>query len=253
MRTGCARGGRKRFAQWAAQLALKQEFAAVHICGDWLTLRNEDTPTLYFANHSSAWDLSIVAHATTRLLRQDPFVMTDESSMWPLAHWSGAFSVDSSDPFETARSMRYVRDLLSQPKTAVWIFPQGGIYMDSQRPLGFKAGIEHILRQGGGARAVAVACRYMFCSRLRPEVFINFGTPIPLGGQRYLKRAESDQMVVQLLDDLALRLMGQRKGDFHTILLGHRRILDAAQQHQSNVALHSWGLRGQVSTINRNE
>ena len=222
MRKACKRGIRKHLSLKVMRRILRGQFAGVHVrSGNLTTTESDNGSTLYFANHVSAWDGALAKFLTYYWLGQDPFVMTAEP-MFPLAEWTGAFSVNPFDSFEVAKSIRYATELLrSVPDCGLWIFPQGIATPYDQRPLGFKPGIGLLVRQIKAQVLVPVIFHYTFGSNSYPEVFVNFGQPCTI-----VANSNTDGLIADLerrttndLDQLNSDLHNGRLEEFETIIL----------------------------------
>ena len=121
---------------------------------------SEPGGTLFLANHSCWWDLFFV-HYWNEAIPVDGYGMMEHFNMlrFGLFRRIGAFSVDRTDPVavRTGRSTM-PRSLLNQPRSGVWIFPQGKIEGNDARPLDVpERHPGRIVRRVGRVRVVPVA------------------------------------------------------------------------------------------------
>lgn len=144
---------------------------------DSLRNRDENTPLVLYANHSSFWD-GLLLFEISRAAKLDFYVMMEEKQLrnLPLFRLLGAFSVVRENPRQAVQSMRYAVNLLKQnSKRGLWIFPQGEVLPNDSRPLKFFNGLAKIVQQVGKCQAVSVAMRYEFLHDFKPLALARIG------------------------------------------------------------------------------
>ena len=110
-------------------------------------------------------------------------------------------------------SLEYTVELLNQEMPLVSVFPQGQLLPWHTRPLGYKRGVEWVIQKYGKPVAVLpLAIRTEFLGEKHPSAFFLFGDlhsfdADTFQGVDWLERTET-----ALLDDLALRILRQEKG-----------------------------------------
>lgn len=125
----------------------------------------------------------------------------------------GAYSIEPKHRQGIVESLEYTVKLLNQGTPLVSVFPQGELLPWHTRPLGYKRGVEWILREyGKPVTVLPLAIRTEFLGEKRPSVFLLFGDvnafePDTFPGVDWLEKTEN-----ALLDDLALRILRQEKG-----------------------------------------
>jgi chlorobactene lauroyltransferase len=184
-------------------------------------------PVIFYANHATWWD-GYLAHIVVRqVYGLGPHLMVDVRQLrrYPFFSWAGCFSVDQENGREAMRSIDYVaKELKKKPGQALWIFPQGEIRPQEQRPLNFHSGLGHIIRRVGPCYVYPVATRFEFTREQFPEIFVS------VGAARYFAEGERlnvKQVTTELEATLTIELnqlrdeisAGQRK-DFVTIIRG---------------------------------
>lgn len=142
--------------------------------------RQSDSPLICYINHPAWWDLYLGVLMHRKLLHQcfDSYGMMEEPQLraYRFFTWFGGFSVDRHNPREAARSVAYISTLLRErPGRVLYIFPQGKITPNDQRPIHLYTGLGHIVKRAGGATLCPVAFRYEFRGQQNPEAFIRFG------------------------------------------------------------------------------
>ncbi len=152
-----------------------RRFASFQIAGlDLLANRNTQIPLILYANHSSWWD-GLTAFQISHKCRLDSYIMMEEKNLKKTILFTklGAFSVVRENPKQAMQSVNYAADLLQNNRNRVlWIFPQGEILPNDVRPLKFFNGLSRIIKKIGSCETAAVAMRYEFRGKFKPEVFV---------------------------------------------------------------------------------
>lgn len=141
-----------------------------------------DAPVLLIANHSSWWDsLLALWLSESELPGSQAYGMMDASNLKRLRffRWIGCFGVDLSSRRDGARAARYALELLKQPSTALWVFPQGA-EQPAHLPLQFMPGAAGIARRARSVQVIPVAFAYVFEREEQPHVYISVGEPMSL-------------------------------------------------------------------------
>ncbi len=217
------RGLRKDIALKLIHYKIKWQFAGVHVKGNIHHLSGGDSPTLYIANHISVWDFPIACYLTYRHLHLDPFSMTAEYSMLPLAEFAGAFSVNVSDKWSNTQAIRYAANLIKDVRQCgLWMFPQGMILPHNVRPLNFQKGVDYLARIIGHLTIIPVAFYYSFANHSKPEAFVNFGNPIIVNYAKDKTQISPslEQRIILLLDEMCENIAQDRTADFQTLIHG---------------------------------
>ncbi len=139
-----------------------------------------DGPLICYLNHPSWWDgyVAMLLHRLVFHRSFENYLMMDEQQLrrYRFFAWTGVFSVRLNDVAEAGRSVAYISRLLRERSDrCLWIFPQGKITPNDQRPLRLYPGVARIVRKAGGATLLPVALRYEFRNEQRPEMFIRVG------------------------------------------------------------------------------
>ncbi|KAB8141926.1 glycerol acyltransferase [Chloroflexia bacterium SDU3-3] len=183
-----------------------------------------DGPLICAMNHVSWWDGYAAMLLQRKLLRRtfQPYLMMDVRQLrrYQFFTWLGVFSVDLEDREQARRSVAYIARRLAERRDRVlWIFPQGEILPNDQRPLRIYPGVATVAQRAGGARIWPVALRYEFRNEQRPELFIRCGPPhaAPAGERAALRdvRASLTAQVDALRDEVNA---GQTQG--YRLLMG---------------------------------
>lgn len=132
---------------------------------------------LVYVNHTSWWD-GFVLHQLARAAGWDAYCLMEEKNLARYRFLSrlGAFSIRPGEAASSLESLRYARELLSRPRAAVCLFPEGELRPFGVLPLQLRRGVE-LLARVGRAECVPVALRYAFFEHERPDVLVEVGAP----------------------------------------------------------------------------
>lgn len=225
------------FAVWLlARQAMRSMFARVRLRETAGSPRTSGVPLLGLANHPSWWD-GYLALLLARHYGLPRYLMMDEPQLrrYGFFRWAGCFSVDRTDPRESARSVAYAAHLLATARTPiVWLFPQAEITPADFRPIAVHGGAAHILRRAtAGGRTVGwlpVVWQYEFRGEQHPEAFIRVGAvEVVTAAQTRDTRAFTARIAAALTreadalrDDLATDTVGA----YETVLHGAAGVND---------------------------
>ncbi|MBO9540594.1 lysophospholipid acyltransferase family protein [bacterium] len=195
-----------RYLDWA----VPRRFYDVRVAGaERLANWDPAVPTLVIANHSNWWDGFMAMLVTHRLMDRRFHVMMEERHLRRYRFFTrlGAFGVDRAHPRSARASLVHAAELMAQPSTALWIFPQGRLRPNDVRPLAFETGAARLALRLERVRICPVAMRYEFLHEEKPQALILIGEPYLLseGAREAGPRALSARMeaeVSALLDEL---------------------------------------------------
>ena len=160
---------------------IRRRFSAVWVQG-LEELSKAAPPSIICVNHSSWWD-GLIALEVGRRAGLNNFFMMEERQLKNLRPFTrlGAFSVVREDARQALESIEFATEVLrSKDNPSVWIFPQGEIRPNFERPLNFFSGIEHLAKRVIPCRAVPVGMRFEFLGGVKPEVFISIGSGVTI-------------------------------------------------------------------------
>lgn len=185
--------------------SFRRSFAALHLRGGDACAPLPDRPTVFVANHSSWWD-GFVAHLVMEShLCYDGCLPMEESNLrrFPSMTRLGAFGLDRENPRQALAALNWAAWwITAAPSRGLWIFPQGALRPQDERPLRLEGGAARVA-EATGARLVPVACRYEFRDRERPEVFVSLGEGlVPSGDRRETARVLAAALTAEV-DGLA--------------------------------------------------
>ena len=194
--------------------SFKRNFHEIQVLGT-LPEIPDDLPMLLLPNHSTWWDGFFVYLLNKRIFRRTAYLMMLESqlSKYKFFRKVGAYSIEPENRRNVIESLEYTVELLTQEIPLVTVFPQGQLLPWQTRPLGYKRGVEWILRKYRKSIAVLpLAIRTEFLGEKRPSVFFLFDDVHPFDAETFQGMDWLEQTETALLDDLALRILRQEKG-----------------------------------------
>jgi len=183
-----------------------RRFNSLQVSGlKFLKFKEEKTPLIIYANHSSWWD-GLTAFQISRQAGLDSFIMMEEKQLKKLRLFRklGAFSVVRENNREALKSINYSIQILEQnPKRTLWIFPQGEISPNDARPLRFYNGLARIIKSLEKSSIISLAMRYEFLGEYKPDIFVKIEKVDLSAADLKLKPQEiSDILAVKLSDNL---------------------------------------------------
>jgi 1-acyl-sn-glycerol-3-phosphate acyltransferase len=191
-----------------------------------------DGPLIVYLNHPSWWDgyLCFVIDRILLRSRFDSYLMMEDLQLrsYRFFTWSGAFSVDRTRAESAARSLRYIAALLGREQpSSLFIFPQGTISPNDQRPLRLYRGAAQIAAQlNREVSFLPVALRYEFGKEQRPEALMRIGpahrVAPPLHATALTR--ELQQRLSQNCDQLRDDFLEGRTASYPTIVHGRTGI-----------------------------
>jgi hypothetical protein len=144
-------------------------------------------PIILIANHVSWWDGFLLREVHRRLrprARLTNVMLAGELSRRPLLRALGAEPVQPGSTASLRALMRRLDELRSgDPEFVLVYFPQGRIWPADRRPLGFRTGIERIVRRLAPATILPVALRIEPLNTVSPVGFISVGQQIAVAGR----------------------------------------------------------------------
>ena len=175
----------------------------------------DDLPVLLLPNHSTWWDGFFVYLLNKKIFRRTAYLMMLEKQLSKYKFFAkiGAYSIEPENQRRIIESLEYTVELLSQERSVVSVFPQGQLLPWHTRPLGYKRGIEWILRKYGRTVTVLpLAIRTEFLGEKLPSVFFLFGPVHSFDTETFQGMDWLESTETELLDDLALRILHEEKG-----------------------------------------
>ncbi|NJN19318.1 MAG: glycerol acyltransferase [Oscillochloris sp.] len=217
--------------RFLARRALWKSFDTVWLQSHGPLPEPADGPLILYLNHSAWWDgyLMYVIHRVVLQGRFDSHLLMEEKQLraYRFFRWSGAFSINRHDPADVQRSQQYAANLLRERRNrAIFIFPQGRIVPNDQRPLITYPGIARIVALAGDVTLCPVALRYEFLGQQWPHAFIRIGPFHRIADPADMRatRAAITQRLTAAVDGLRDDVVAQRMNRFRPLLRGRRGI-----------------------------
>ncbi|HVP20031.1 MAG TPA: lysophospholipid acyltransferase family protein [Spirochaetia bacterium] len=181
-----------RPAEWADVIferyltrLMKRSFNAVNLFGEEPAV-SPDRPLVLIGNHNTWWDGFFPYILNKKLFKRKFFIMMLEEQLarFPFFRRLGAYGIRQGHPHSVIETLTYSARLLGDAATLLCMFPQGELVPFHARPLGFKKGLERILRiHGGPVTLLQLAMRCEFLGTRLPEVFFLFGPPLEVSAE----------------------------------------------------------------------
>ena len=134
--------------------------------------------TLYYLNHHSWWDGLIPFLLNEYHFRQRGRALMELQQMQRYGFFKkiGAFSIDRGDPQSAVKSLRYAVQLLKQPGTGLYIYPEGKIVPACIEPE-FESGAAWMATKVEQIDLVPIALYQQSIRSDKPELHIHVGEP----------------------------------------------------------------------------
>lgn len=192
-----------KIADFAFYGLLEKRFKALHYKGyENFLNRNEDYPTILFAPHSNWWDGIVAYTVCNRICKKEIRIMIEELNRFPIIRRGGGYSVNKKSPQSAMESLKYSVRVLKDPKSVLYIFPQGVINPPNHRPLEFQSGLAYItqkaVKEYGKVNLLPVAVNYFFLRDNRPEVLVEIGENILFSEEKGDRKELSTSLATKL-------------------------------------------------------
>ena len=175
----------------------------------------DDLPLLLLPNHSTWWDGFFVYLLNKRIFQRTTYLMMLEAQLTKYKFFRkiGAYSIEPEHRRGVIASLEYTVELLNREMTLVSIFPQGQLLPWHTRPLGYKRGVEWILRKyGKPVTLLPLAIRTEFLGEKHPSVFFLFGDASSFDAETFRGIDWLEATETALLDDLTSKILRQETG-----------------------------------------
>jgi len=189
----------KHYAMWL----YRRRFDAVYYKGDYSPGSLDST--VWYLNHYTWWDALTPLLLNELLHRQKLRAIMDEVQVrkYPFFRKLGAFSVDRTNPRKAVHSLRYAADSLTQECVGLYMFPQGSIRPELERPIKFESGLAWLYQSCPSVDFVPIATTMNTRYSERPRLFIRSGSPIKRStNDRDQLTAALCEALEALMDDL---------------------------------------------------
>jgi len=192
-----------KIADFAFYNMLEKRFCAFHYKGYENFLKRDDKyPTIMFAPHTNWWDGIVGYNICNRLCHKEIRLMVEELNRFPILRRGGAFSVNKKSAQSAMEALKYSVRVLKDPKSILYLFPQGIINPPNHRPIEFQTGLAYVAQKGvkeyGKINLLPISVNYCFLRDNRPEVLIEFGENIELTDDKIDRKQYSEYLAKTL-------------------------------------------------------
>ena len=160
---------------------VRRNFHSIRILRSGLPACDSNRPLVIFLNHASWWDplvallLSRKFFATHRSFAPIDAAMLERYGVFRRL---GFFGIEKNTLQGTRSFLQISRRILSFPRHALWITPQGRFMDVRERPLRFHEGLGALAEREPESSFIPLAIEYTFWTEPRPEILVAFGDPI---------------------------------------------------------------------------
>ncbi|MGH1366172.1 MAG: lysophospholipid acyltransferase family protein [Calditrichia bacterium] len=194
---------------------LKKHFFSVRLLGD-VPEPAPEHPLLLLPNHSTWWDGFFAWQLNEQLFRRPFYLMMLQEQLQKYTFFRklGVFGIDPVNPKGMLSSLNYSVNLLNQlPPPILTVFPQGELLPTRQSPLGYKKGVDWILkRYAKPINLLPLAIRCEFTAEQLPLVFFEFGDLINLSSSGFEGIHWLEEQEMDLLNQLDKRIIAGERG-----------------------------------------
>lgn len=136
-------------------------------------------PVIFAGNHVAHWDVAIVS-LLDDALATDGYALMDARSLrrLPFFRAVGCVPVHVGDRARSDQDLRVAASLLSRPRRALWVFPQGHQLPSHLRPLRFHGGVAR-LAELSSAQVIPFSLVYAFFDAPQPRAFVRLLPALP--------------------------------------------------------------------------
>ncbi|MFA9390447.1 MAG: lysophospholipid acyltransferase family protein [Prolixibacteraceae bacterium] len=155
------------------QYQVKRNFYKIELVGK---VEDKQKAVLVIANHTSWWDGFWINHLNQQLFkRKFTFLMREDQLQ---KHWyfkyTGGIPINKGSR-SVIESLQYCKQVLTQSKYLMLIFPQGKIHSMYHSTFTFEKGLEIILKQtNDDVQVIFTANLVDYFSQAKPSVYIYF-------------------------------------------------------------------------------
>jgi 1-acyl-sn-glycerol-3-phosphate acyltransferase len=184
-------------------------------------------PLVVYSNHASWWDpLALILFSRYFLPTFDHYGPMDATA---LKHYGflrklGLFPVEAGTSRGGVHFLRAAEEVLSRPRSVLWVTPEGRFTDMRTRPVVFRPGLAALVARRGACTLVPMAVEYTFWDERLPEILICCGQPIKVNeGRQHSAEEWNEQMCAALAatqDELAALAKLRDPANFETILSG---------------------------------
>ncbi len=206
---------------------LRRSFHAIRLSHTGKLHLKTETPAVVFFNHPSWWDPLVAIFLAQHLMperRHYGPIDAEALSRYRFFQRLGFFGVTPGTRRGAATFLRVSQAILSQPKSVLWVTPEGRFSDPRQRPVQLQPGLGGLARRVDGVVFVPLAIEYVFWEERFSEILLRFGEAMPMSSAGKLESEVYTERFAQQLevtqDALAREACRRDPADFETLLRG---------------------------------
>lgn len=190
--------------------------------------RLPDGPVVVVLNHPSWWDPLICLVLSDLFPNRVHYAPIDSASLEQYRFFGklGFFGVQPRSVPGARVFLRTGQAILNQPRSMLWVTPQGRFVDVRDRPIRIEAGLGHLLARCPHAVVLPLALELTFWEQRLPEALARFGEPIrcdiPMSPQDWTRRIETE--LERNLDELAEAARSRNPEAFLILLEGRQGV-----------------------------
>jgi 1-acyl-sn-glycerol-3-phosphate acyltransferase len=181
---------------------LQRSFHAVRLLRTGGPPQATDLPLVIYCNHPSWWDplvcLFLACHFFPARTHYGP-IDAQALARYRFFARLGFFGIAAGTQQGAATFLRMSQAILRQPKTVLWLTPEGQFTDPRQRPVRLQPGLGHLARHIDRCVFVPLALEYPFWEERFPEVLLCFGEALVVNHDQGHRAAEWSALLAQRL------------------------------------------------------
>ena len=184
-------------------------------------------PLIVYSNHASWWDpLALILFSRYFLPTFDHYGPMDATA---LKHYGffrklGLFPIEAGTSRGGVQFLRAAEEVLSRPRSVLWVTPEGRFTDMRTRPVVFRPGLAALVARLGACTLVPMAAEYTFWDERLPEILICCGQPMKVNEAGEHSAGEWNERMCAAMaatqDELAALAKLRDPANFETILSG---------------------------------
>jgi 1-acyl-sn-glycerol-3-phosphate acyltransferase len=161
-----------------ARFYLQRSFHAIRLSHTGPFPLAPDTPAVVFFNHPSWWDPLVAIFLAQRFMpacRHYGPIDAEALCRYRLFQRLGFFGVTPGTRRGAVTFLRVGQAILRQPRSVLWMTPEGRFSDSRQRPVQLQPGLGALARRLDGVVFLPLAIEYVFWEERFPEILLRFG------------------------------------------------------------------------------
>ena len=199
----------------------KKNFHSINVLNK-LPETKKELPLIVIPNHSYWWDGFFIYYLNKNYLNRKFHILMLEDQL--KKYWFfrklGAFSIDLNNNFKIYKTLKYTAEILNEkPAPLLNIYPQGVLEPVHKRPLGFKDGINTLIKlYKGDIQIMPLGMKILNLKEQKPEVFFYSDKVITANGNHLPVIAELEADVGDYLNFIDNYVLKETNHDFMNII-----------------------------------